>query len=673
MADLENGCEWHFGPEGPLDLGPTNPSKGSFKSTPEINVVREAIQNSLDARPKGGTLPVRVSFCLSRMSRADFPNFFALSDHIDGVLNYYPTIKRAQEKFPRMKKAMEVDEIPLLSIKDYATTGMEYKSGLTECAFYAFAQSIGVSAAKGEGSGGSNGLGKNTLFEFSSVRSILVSTRTADGNVAFQGKTELATHLNSDGDRISKFGFYGHDVREPVTEESIIPVPFHRSETGTDIHIVGVDDSNPDALRNDIVRAVLNHFWMSVRAGLLEVDVLGCEISKRTLAERMKEYFPSENDSEGSSVNYVKWTPVPYWRAVENAECGLPKTVLVQENLPTLGDVELYLDWSTSELPGRIVYMRKPLMAIFKKRKTSYPPFAAVFACRSDIGNDLLKDCEPPDHGSWDATNYEGEDTALRRRAVHEALNFVNAMLDKYLRGEATRNEIIIPGLAELLPDVNERAAGGEHGTVGSGASDGLQPSGDLSPKETAAPVSFIDPATGKPVDLEERENSGSINGLVEDSAPAENGQQEMTFADDNLGKPNPSPAHGPQETGTPVADNVATESEGAMHLLVHVSTRIGTRRDENGRLWHKVFIRPAPEEIPARCASVKLSIQSGSDNGKFENPSIEAVSGIPDGALDQVNGQINGIDIRGGTTFDILFRDKFPHSVKVVAHATLR
>lgn len=80
MTTAENGCSWHFGAEGPVDLGPTDPMKGTFKSTPEINVVREAIQNSIDARPKGCVGPACVVFRLSRLERASFPLFLSFAN-----------------------------------------------------------------------------------------------------------------------------------------------------------------------------------------------------------------------------------------------------------------------------------------------------------------------------------------------------------------------------------------------------------------------------------------------------------------------------------------------------------------------------------------------------------------------------------------------------------------
>ena len=59
--NIEKGCKWYFGLEGPMENGPTNPTKGTFSSSPDIDIVREALQNSLDAQ-YDESKPVTVKF-----------------------------------------------------------------------------------------------------------------------------------------------------------------------------------------------------------------------------------------------------------------------------------------------------------------------------------------------------------------------------------------------------------------------------------------------------------------------------------------------------------------------------------------------------------------------------------------------------------------------------------
>jgi len=679
MTNAENGCTWHFGAEGPVDLGPTDPMKGTFKSTPEINVVREAIQNSIDARQKGTEEPACVVFRLSRIKRESFPAFFGLREHIKGALDYYHDNIRAQDKFPQMIRVLSkpesneyADEIDILTIGDSNTTGMSYKPGDTSCAFYAFAQSIGVSASKGAGSGGSNGLGKNTLTAYSSIRTVLISSKTADGAVVFQGRTDLATHFDPTNPKkkVSRFGKYAIDENEPITVEEDIPEQFRRTEAGTDIHVVGVDGTNPDMLRNELVRAVLNHFWLSIHDGLLRVDVLGCEINAEKLSQRMGEYFSAADYTEGQLGNLAKWTPVPYWRAMENSLKTLPHTAIEETELDTVGKVALYLDWSAGVYPKRVVFMRNPRMSIFKKSKLSYPSFAAVFVCLDEKGNDLLKDTEPPDHGSWDAANYEGADKKTRRQAIKEVLNFVDQVLEKYLRPEASKNQIIIPGLAELLPDTKERTGEGESGTVGSGASDGLQPSGELANKETAAPTTFIEQDSGKLGQPMTTPREGTALSLVEDKMPTDDG----AVAADVSKKPKTNgqnPDHKPftQTPGKPVKTNISDGGGKAISMHLKITFRV-VAHTRNGKLWHRIVVRPVASADSALYQNVTLSLTTGRDDGKLDATEIVQVDDVPAGAFSVQTQTIQGLDIHAGCKFEVLFADQILHSVKVVAYA---
>lgn len=687
--NAENGCKWHFGPEGPIDLGPTDFWKGAFEfSTPEINVVREAIQNSLDAKQKDAQGPVNVVFSLSTLPSKDYPEFFGIRKHIEASLDFYKENKRAKEKFPLMidflSKPCEAgarpypDEIFVLTISDSNTTGMPYIKGDRRCAFYAFFQSIGVSDSKPEGAGGSNGLGKNTLFAYSSIRTVLLSSKTLDGSVVFQGRTELCTHLSPDDPdkKVSKFGVYGIDEKEPITDERLIPERFRRNEPGTNVGIVGVDVQDRDKFRNDLVRAVLNHFWLSVRDGLLTVDVMGEIIDKTTLATCIQTYFPEGSGKEGRISNFVRWTPTHYWRAVENAESGLPNTVKEIAELPLIGNVVLYLDWSRPDYPKRIAFMRTPRMVIFKKGKTGYMPFSAVFVCLDKKGNDLLRDTEPPNHASWDAGNYEGapSDKHIRSNAINEALNFVDLTIEKYLRASASKNEILIPGLAEMLPDGKDGQGESEPGSIGSGGADGLQRSGELAPPntETAAPVSFIGQDVPSAKLKAPSGAEGSVNGFIEGLARAPEGDPVETFQHPTPGDPNPNPKPGQPSNGKPVEAIVAPQEGKSINMKIKVTSLVGTRR-KDGVLWHRIVVRPAASVPEEHCKNVSLALTTGTDNGTQDLTSILAVDGLPSGSFDPETQRICEIDIRGKAVFDVLFEDQIQHSIKVVAHAVVQ
>ena len=682
----ENGCKWFFAPEGPVDNGPTNPSKGTFSSSPDIDVVRESIQNSLDAQNDVGK-PVFVKFSFSKLYSSQFPAFFGLREHIRASLEAYKDNDRAKEKFPTMLQYLSssgdsgpfAESIDVLTIGDYNTKGMPYDKEAKSSPFVAFMHAIGVSTSKGENAGGSNGLGKETLYNRSAIKALLISTRTISGQVVFQGATKLATHKDPDNpanDRASAFGFYGKDVKAPITVADDIPECFRRQEPGTDIHVVGLHQFNEDATKDSIVKAVLNHFWLAVHRGKLVVEVDGITIDADSLPSLLASNF-SDTFDKASIKNYEKWNPRPYYNTVVNAEAKKEKTAFVEKNCAVLGHVRMFLDWSADNLPKKVVFMRQPRMVIYKAGKPSYPNFAAVFVCDHDLGNRALRCVEPPAHNEWDIKYFEGNDSdkARYRKGIREVNDFVVETLDKYFRSESSSNEIIIPGLAELLPDL-EQSDEGVPGSVGSGASDGLKPSGKIAHKETAAPVSFIDsPDNSNGRSSTAKSSCGMATSLIEDtgvttdenaggSPVVEVGHESMSG---NSGGGGGGGGGGEEPQDTP--PKTTTDKPNAKTLIhIHILyTPICHFKD--GVLLHRLVLKPDPREDIARYKCVNIYVKTGNDNNTQDATAIKSVVNLPAGAT--LNGnEITGLDVTGNLKLDIQFADTIKHSVKVVAYA---
>lgn len=680
--NMEKECKWYFGLEGPVDNGPTNPTKGTFSSSPDIDIVREALQNSLDAQ-YDESKPVMVKFSFSKMRSEDFPAFFHIRNHIKATLKAYENNDRAKEKFPTMINYLSespgseafAKDIDVLTVGDYNTKGMPYEKGMSSSPFHAFLRAIGLSVSKENGAGGSNGLGKETIYERSAIKTLLISTRTTNGGVAFQGAARLATHLDpEDGKRVSKYGFYGKVDDEAITVEEEIPDCFKRSEPGTDIHIAGLIPFSRDGIRKSLVEAVLNHFWLAVYREKLVVDVDGIRIDKSTLPELLVEHFPDVNDKH-RITNYEKWNPRPYFNTVVNAEAKKNKTAFEEKDSELLGHVRMYLDWSSDQLPKKVVFMRQPRMVIFKASKTSYPNFAAVFVCDHEIGNKALRCTEPPAHNDWDIKQFEGSDVDRERykKCIKEVNDYVRDVLDKYFRSESSHNEIIIPGLAELLPDL-EKSDEGVPGTVGSGSSDGLQPSGKVAVKETAAPVTFIDEDVGKESEgMLPNPSKGMASSLVEDMGlkPDEGANSPRVI---ELEHPQPKSGSGGGggggvETKESPSQKIV-EKQGAKTLVpVRILfTPISYFKD--GVLFHRLVLKPSPKEDAWLYKNIRIFIKTGTDNNTQDTADIKLIENLPAGAELHGN-EVRGLDVSSVVKLDMQFADRIKHSVKVVAYAS--
>jgi len=681
----EKECKWFFGLEGPVDNGPTNPTKGTFSSSPDIDIVREALQNSLDAQ-YDESKPVTVKFSFSKMRSEDFPAFFQIRDHIRATLKAYENNDRAKEKFPTMIDYLSespgseafAKDIDVLTVGDYNTKGMPYEKGKSASPFHAFLRAIGLSVSKEIGAGGSNGLGKETIYERSAIKTLLISTRTVAGGVAFQGAARLATHIDpNDGiSRVSKYGFYGKFNDEAITVEEEIPECFRRIEPGTDIHIAGLIPFSRDGIRKSLVEAVLNHFWLAVYREKLIVEVDGVRIDKNTLPTLLVEHFPDVSDKH-RITNYEKWNPRPYFNTVVNVESKKEKTAFEQKDSELLGHVRMYLDWGSDQLPKKVVFMRQPRMVIFKASKTSYPNFAAVFVCDHEIGNKALRCTEPPAHNDWDIKQFEGSDADRERYklCIKEVNDYVRDVLDKYFRSESSHNEIIIPGLAELLPDL-EKSDEGVPGTVGSGSSDGLQPSGKIAAKETASPVSFIDDESGKEPKTLPNPSKGMASSLVENVGLKPGGGADTTrVVEFEPPQPTPEPGGGggggggAGEPKDPPPQKIAEKTGAKTLVQVRILfTPICYFKD--GVLLHRLVLKPSPKEDVGLYKNIRIFIKTGTDNNTQDTADIKQIANLPAGAELHGN-EVRGLDVSSPVKLDVQFADRIKHSVKVVAYAS--
>jgi hypothetical protein len=96
--------------------------------------------------------------------------------------------------------------------------------------------------------------------------------------------------------------------------------------------------------------------------------------------------------------------------------------------------------------------VRKPKMLVQEKSyRVLREPYAGVFICENDRGNEILRDMEPPAHDKWDYARAVKGPAALR-----ELDAFVKQSL-KTMAESLTSEPEDIPGLDRYLPDSEER------------------------------------------------------------------------------------------------------------------------------------------------------------------------------------------------------------------------
>lgn len=329
MTDVEFP-QWRFAQMAPSQIN-QNPIQGEFFTSvsdlPE-RVVRESIQNSLDARRHGET--IRVRFVLSGSEKA--LNATSASAWVDGLTRHVEAVtlteshKRSDDEQDALVEAHRLLEGPMsyLVVEDFGTTGLigdveansEYEE---DNAFWGFFRSIGISP-KGADAGGSWGLGKWVFPDASRINSFIGLTRR-DGESAclLMGQAMLQTHTIADADGSAKYppyGFFAASSNHPDSEW--LPMPVDSAEAaeiverlisdfklernaGSGLSVV-VPHPKDELTAESIARAVAVQWFLPILRGDLEVEIEAPDasyfITRETINSVVHGFHDEMEDSE---------------------------------------------------------------------------------------------------------------------------------------------------------------------------------------------------------------------------------------------------------------------------------------------------------------------------------------------------------------------------------------
>lgn len=453
ISNMEKDCKWYFAQHlGGREDGPNDPMQENFKQHPYSSLIRESIQNSLDV-PVNSEQPVRVEFKIDRIRPIDYPNFFELKKHIEGCISHFINNSDAESTYGPMinylNNLKKTDNSYYIKIADYNTKGMTYRKGDTTQPFYAFVRAAGVSSKQDATAGGSFGFGKAAYFYISPLRTILVSTKTPDNQIFFEGVSSLCTHkMGNQKDLCVSVGYYDNNNGEPIDNPDNIPARFQREEPGTDIYIMGITVVKKESIYQEMIEAVLRNFWMAIESNKLEVLVDEIKITHNTLPSLMEKHFPDKHDTTRRETSY---NPRPYWEAVHNVQLNKKQIIFFEENLPTIGHVRFYA-LKSKNATDKIIYMRKPLMLVKARRTQSTNGFYGVFICDDSKGNEYLRKTENPAHNEWKPNNWRdnGRCNPKGSEAFNDVKRFIIHATEKMFSSQ--NHEVQhIQGLEEFL------------------------------------------------------------------------------------------------------------------------------------------------------------------------------------------------------------------------------
>ena len=280
----DDSLELRFGPGSPSGFTPSGIA--SFSDLRPAAVVRELIQNSLDAAVEAGVATATVRFRLTRSRTLDIPGMKAYRKAFYAAIRTHEEMgggtlpSQAERVVQVMDDAVNNDEQDILAVLDNGI-------GLDQSKLTALL-SDGVSA-KGGAATGTFGNGHSVAIPASELRYVLYGGITANGERIGAGHAVLASsvqynrqyQISGDGFLVKGFksGSYlyakGASLPNPIAE-NLDDIQRH-SGHGTAVIIAGFNNFRESSSLWDMVsKAAASNFFQAIEEGQLVVQVEDC-------------------------------------------------------------------------------------------------------------------------------------------------------------------------------------------------------------------------------------------------------------------------------------------------------------------------------------------------------------------------------------------------------------
>ena len=248
-------------------------SSAHFSDAPIPKLVRELIQNSLDARQDGLSEPVTVTFTETSVKRG-LIGAAGLQHHLQSCLDRAEEEDREDmvEVYANALSVVRKREIPCLAVRDTGTMG------LNDARWRALVLQEGGISKGGGAPSGSYGTGKNAVLNVSDLQTVFYSTRIVEGRKGrtdrLQGKATLTGHMDpsGSGEDLQHVGFYADKDGNPVIGNRNIPEFFRLDDVGTGVYIMGFNPQSSDWV-DQITTSVIENFFYAIHHQTLVVRV----------------------------------------------------------------------------------------------------------------------------------------------------------------------------------------------------------------------------------------------------------------------------------------------------------------------------------------------------------------------------------------------------------------
>ena len=442
---------WKFGTNDTGEVeGPNNGGIATFTDDRVGGLVREIIQNSIDARASKSK-PVEVSFQVYELptQNLDLPG---LKRSMSASRKSHAIDDRHSKQFQRgirmLNSATKEGLIVALSITDSNTTGASDNKGQRD-KWHSLTKTVGLGRKDMLDAGGSFGLGKHAAFAATDLRTVLYSTAYHENGPdsplrrRFTGKSILVSH-DVDGKAYRASGWL--EASYGSLRDDDIPNDFRLESSGTEIDILGFDDSKMDEWIAEAKTSLITHFFHALAHDNLRVRIDDSNIDHTTL----------DNMAASEDQNVRNLLEVSRSEIKEHTD------------IKGIGRVNLRIKVDEYDGSGQktVALVRDAGMMITSQlgnmritpsqRMMSFPRhwfgFTAIVECLSRGERSLLREAEGPRHDKVSADNADVSEQRQVSRALRQLGGWVVDTIGKYAKPPEPATSENAEEIAEDLP-----------------------------------------------------------------------------------------------------------------------------------------------------------------------------------------------------------------------------
>lgn len=351
-------------------------------------MIREEIQNSLDARYSEGTdKETIVEFAIFNMLTKEIPCYNDFKEEVQKCYNSWKS--RVSEENAGLKAINEIKNIlekettKVMRVSDYNDSGL-YGTSRSNTPFDNLVKARGVSD-KVSGTGGSYGLGKDAAFSMSEYRTVFYASVTKEDNPYTIGVSKLPGYEHN-GSNYTGDIFFSDKNGDP-TAFQIFQKGYTRNITqcGLDKYIFGINNEVENDFDKKLISSVIKNFLYSIISGKLIVRYKNIEISKETLIDYIEKY-----------KEIIDPIALEQYNAITNPTFEASISIFEKD------DVKIYFREEENSASRKIGVYRLNGMKIFDRGGFSTGVnFGGVVILQGKIVNDFFKQFENPEHNKW--------------------------------------------------------------------------------------------------------------------------------------------------------------------------------------------------------------------------------------------------------------------------------